>query len=99
MAEIHKINVLGPLAMVRAFLPLLEAGKQRTIVNVTSLAGSIALHQEFLAAPEANMFVQSGLGYKASKTALNMRKPQLIEMRHVCCLSLCKKELLVPGLS
>lgn len=75
MEEIHKTNVLGPLAVIRAFLPLLEAGKHRTIINVSSLAGSMGFHQMALAAPEPNAFAQSGLGYVASKAALNMRKP------------------------
>lgn len=72
--EINRINVLGPLAVVRAFLPLLESGKKRTVVNVTSLSGSIQFHQEALAAPEPNRYAMSGLAYAASKSALNMRR-------------------------
>lgn len=92
--EIHKINVLGPLAVVRAFLPLLEASKQRTIVNVTSLAGSIGFHQEALAAPEPNVFAQSGLGYTASKAALNLREPLDLNHRITQCLLSLSKVLL-----
>ncbi len=72
--EIFRINVLGGLNMVRAFLPLLEAGRQRTIVSITSLAGSISFHQQALAMPEPSLFAQGGLGYAVSKAAINMRK-------------------------
>ena len=36
------VNAFGPLRVTKAFLPLLEKGRRRLIVNISSEAGSIA---------------------------------------------------------
>ncbi|XP_066493686.1 C-signal-like [Tiliqua scincoides] len=75
MSEVYRINVIGPLMVTQAFLPLLRKAAQETpkkgmncskaaIVNITSLAGSIQ-----------NGFQWDSAGitsYRCSKTALNM---------------------------
>lgn len=51
----HEVNVLGTLAMVQAFLPMLRAHGEGTIVNVTSTAAQVAY--------------EGGGGYNAAKFA------------------------------
>jgi uncharacterized protein len=53
--EVIKINYLGSVWCTRAFLPLLEAGAPSDVVNVVSVAGTIAY--------------ASGAAYSASKHA------------------------------
>lgn len=55
------VNVLGPVRVTRALLANLRLGKSRTIVNITSRLGSIALNDS------GNFY-----GYRESKAALNM---------------------------
>lgn len=60
--NVYNVNALGPLRVTQAFLPLLEKGQRRLIVNVSSEAGSIGdcwRKDEFL--------------YCMSKCALNMQ--------------------------
>ncbi|XP_062997272.1 C-signal-like [Elgaria multicarinata webbii] len=77
MIEVYKTNVIGPLVMSQAFLPLLRKAAQEknqegmscskaAIVNISSEAGSIT-----------NMYLwkqESGqvINYRCSKAALNM---------------------------
>lgn len=56
-------NVVSVHKVTNAFLPLLQKGKEKKIINITSTLGSIAMVDNFLAAPVAS--------YKISKTALN----------------------------
>lgn len=56
-----EINSLAPLRMVECFLPHVEAGEQRKIVNVTSKMGSISDNTS-----------GGRYAYRASKAALNM---------------------------
>jgi NAD(P)-dependent dehydrogenase (short-subunit alcohol dehydrogenase family) len=56
------VNSLGPLRMTQALLPLLERGKEKTIVNISSEAGSLATCGR-----------SSWFGYCMSKAALNMQ--------------------------
>lgn len=58
-----RINAQGPLRVTEALLPNLEAGTQKKIVAISSLAGS-------LGARGGGM--PGGYWYKASKAALNM---------------------------
>ncbi len=56
-----QVNAIGPMMMVKHFLPLLERGRQPLICQMTSMMGSIAM--------------ASGAGYysyRGSKAALNM---------------------------
>ncbi len=62
--EIHRmyrVNALGPLRVVEAFLPLLEAGQLKRLCFISSEAGSVNRAER-----------KSWFGYCASKTALNM---------------------------
>ena len=61
MPEVFQTNVFGPAYISQVFLPLVEKSTRKTIVNVSSLLGSIG----------------SGLdkrysSYSVTKTALNM---------------------------
>lgn len=55
------VNTLGPVRVTRALLPNLRLGNRKTIVNITSRLGSIALND-----------FGSFYGYRESKAALNM---------------------------
>jgi len=56
------VNVLGPLRVTQQFLPLLERGQRKLILNVSSEAGSIADCRR-----------KSQYAYCMSKAALNMQ--------------------------
>jgi NAD(P)-dependent dehydrogenase (short-subunit alcohol dehydrogenase family) len=56
------VNTFGPLRVVQQFLPLLEKGEGRLIINISSEAGSIA-----------NCWRESEFAYSMSKAALNMQ--------------------------
>ncbi len=56
------VNALGPLRMAQALLPLLERGTQKTIVNVSSEAGSLTTCGR-----------SSWFGYCMSKAGLNIQ--------------------------
>jgi NAD(P)-dependent dehydrogenase (short-subunit alcohol dehydrogenase family) len=56
------VNALGPLRMAQALLPLLERGTTKTIVNVSSEAGSLTTCGR-----------SSWFGYCMSKAALNIQ--------------------------
>ncbi|MGB5578354.1 MAG: SDR family oxidoreductase, partial [Woeseiaceae bacterium] len=55
------VNALGPIRVTRALLGNLRLGKSKTIVNITSRLGSIALND-----------FGGFYGYRESKAALNM---------------------------
>ncbi len=55
------VNTVGPVRVTRTLLPNLRAGERKTIVNITSRLGSIAL-------TDNGVFY----GYRESKAALNM---------------------------
>jgi NAD(P)-dependent dehydrogenase (short-subunit alcohol dehydrogenase family) len=61
MLQAFSVNSVGPLRMVEAFLPLLDAGDTKRICFVSSEAGCQALVHR-----------QDGFGYCMSKKALNM---------------------------
>jgi NAD(P)-dependent dehydrogenase (short-subunit alcohol dehydrogenase family) len=61
MQRLHDINSLGPLRVVEAFLPLMDAGTLKRLCFVSSEAGSIGRAQR-----------TSWFGYTMSKAALNM---------------------------
>jgi NAD(P)-dependent dehydrogenase (short-subunit alcohol dehydrogenase family) len=66
VAEMLDVNTLGPLRVTKAFLPLLRRGMMKTIVNVSSEAGSIE-----------NCRRKGMFGYCMSKAALNMQSKLL----------------------
>lgn len=60
-------NTLGPLRCIQQFLPLLRAGAEKRIVNISSEAGSIG-----------QSWRVGALGYCMSKAALNMQSSILV---------------------
>lgn len=61
LLDTFRVNTLGPLRVTQALLPNLRAGRDRRIVQITSLMGSIADNSS-----------GGSYGYRASKAALNM---------------------------
>jgi len=61
-------NFFGVIAVTQAMLPLLKKSSHKTIVNVSSGLGSIALFQN----SESGFSGVTPLAYNSSKTALNM---------------------------
>jgi NAD(P)-dependent dehydrogenase (short-subunit alcohol dehydrogenase family) len=59
--QVLRVNALAPLKLVEAFLPHLEAGQQKKIINVSSSEGSIG-----------SVVMGRTYFYRASKAALNM---------------------------
>jgi NAD(P)-dependent dehydrogenase (short-subunit alcohol dehydrogenase family) len=57
-----EVNAFGPLRVTQQFLPLLEKGKQKLIINISSEAGSIT-----------DCTRTAWFSYNMSKTALNMQ--------------------------
>jgi NAD(P)-dependent dehydrogenase (short-subunit alcohol dehydrogenase family) len=69
---VYDVNVLGPVRMLHAFLPLLERSTSPVVVNVSSGLGSLT----YSADPDArysNLIVPA---YLSSKAALNMLTTQ-----------------------
>ncbi|HEX6767269.1 MAG TPA: SDR family NAD(P)-dependent oxidoreductase [Polyangiaceae bacterium] len=62
LTRVLDVNALGPLRMTQALLPLLERGSKKTILNVSSEAGSLASCER-----------TSWFGYCMSKAALNIQ--------------------------
>lgn len=62
------VNLLGPVRVTHAFLPLLRAGQDPRVVMVSSGAGSLAITTD-PARPESTI---AHLMYPSSKAALNM---------------------------
>ncbi|KAJ5878389.1 hypothetical protein N7455_001854 [Penicillium solitum] len=62
--ETFNVNVTAPHLVSRAFLPLLRKGEKKTVINISTTLGSIAMADAFrpLLSP----------AYKISKAALNM---------------------------
>jgi len=58
----YDANAVGPLRVIQSFLPLLERGERKLIVNVSSEAGSLA-----------HSWRDRSYGYCMSKAALNMQ--------------------------
>jgi NAD(P)-dependent dehydrogenase (short-subunit alcohol dehydrogenase family) len=59
MERTFQVNSLGPLRVTQALLPNLQAGGKKTIVNISSIMGSIELSSG------------GSYSYRTSKTALN----------------------------
>jgi NAD(P)-dependent dehydrogenase (short-subunit alcohol dehydrogenase family) len=64
----YGVNVLGPVRVTHAFLPLLAASARPRLVMVSSGLGSIARVND----PELGEFGVPGMVYQSSKAALNM---------------------------
>jgi NAD(P)-dependent dehydrogenase (short-subunit alcohol dehydrogenase family) len=64
---VYATNVLGPIAVTQAMLPLLRKSEDGRIVNVSSTLGSLTRTSD-TSRPSSNFVL---LGYSSSKTALN----------------------------
>jgi NAD(P)-dependent dehydrogenase (short-subunit alcohol dehydrogenase family) len=62
LEQTMEVNAFGPLRVVQQFLPLIEKGRQKLIVNISSEAGSIADCRR-----------ENQFAYCMSKAALNMQ--------------------------
>ncbi|HTN98701.1 MAG TPA: SDR family oxidoreductase, partial [Nordella sp.] len=62
-----QVNALGPLLMVKAFLPHLDRGRRRIIANISSRAGSLA----------EGLDADGDYAYRCSKAALNIATVKL----------------------
>lgn len=62
LEKIMTVNAFGPLRLTQQLLPLLEAGARKTVINISSEAGSIA-----------DCWRAGEYAYCMSKTALNMQ--------------------------
>ena len=65
---VYDVNVLGPVRMLHAFLPLLERSNSPVVVNVSSGLGSLT----YSADPESTYSKLIVPAYFSSKAALNM---------------------------
>jgi len=61
MVKVMDVNAFGPIRVIQQFLPLLEKGKRKLVINISSEAGSIG-----------NCTRIGGYSYCMSKAALNM---------------------------
>lgn len=68
LIPVLRVNVIGPVRVTHAFLPLLRAGHDPRVVNVSSGAGSITITTD----PERKESTFPHLMYPSSKAALNM---------------------------
>jgi NAD(P)-dependent dehydrogenase (short-subunit alcohol dehydrogenase family) len=66
MRRTFETNVIGPLRVTRAFLPLLRKGSAKRVVQITSQMGSIANNRS-----------GGSYDYRVSKAALNMMNRNL----------------------
>lgn len=65
---IYETNVFGPIRLLHAFLPLLEASQAAVVVNVSSGLGSLGLASD----PDGAYAAFDLPGYPSSKSALDM---------------------------
>ncbi len=69
---VHDVNVLGPVRMLHAFLPLLERSRSPVVVNVSSGLGSLTYSTD----PQSAYSKLIVPAYFSSKAALNMLTTQ-----------------------
>ena len=68
LREVYDLNVFAPHEVTRAFWPLLQRSEGARLVNVSSMAGSLAAQSDF----EGPMKDFQSIAYMSSKAALNM---------------------------
>lgn len=56
-----RVHVVGPLHVFRAFLSLIEKGKRKVVVQVTSGLGSMGKREEFGAMTPAYCIAKAGM--------------------------------------
>jgi NAD(P)-dependent dehydrogenase (short-subunit alcohol dehydrogenase family) len=89
--EIHSVydtNVYGPIRVVHAFLPLLQAAAHPRVVMVSSAGGSFAVVTD----PDQPVARMHELAYSSSKAALNM-----ITVRYAQAVPTVKFNAVTPG--
>lgn len=64
MMTTYATNVVAPLTMIQQFMPLLQKSTGKTVLNISSMLGSIELTRKYN--------ITGYLGYRTSKAALNM---------------------------
>ncbi|KAL3137031.1 hypothetical protein ABBQ32_006619 [Trebouxia sp. C0010 RCD-2024] len=73
--EVLLTNVVGTFSVTKGFLPLLKAGHKKVIVHISSNAASLSRNE--CGIKQAGLTGASlALSYRASKVAVNMRRPQ-----------------------
>jgi NAD(P)-dependent dehydrogenase (short-subunit alcohol dehydrogenase family) len=68
VAEVFATNVLGPVRLIHAFLPLLRESKDPAVVDVSSGLGSVVTATD----PSDVASTVTSITYPSSKSALNM---------------------------
>ncbi len=74
-AEFHAtfdINVVGPMRVIQAFLPMIKKGNKKVVVTVSSSSGSAGLqerHRDYFRSLGQECH---GYPYRVSKAALNL---------------------------
>lgn len=61
--QVFNVNALGPLRVVKAAMPLLKKGREKLIINISSEAGSMQSHADYI----------NRYDYCMSKAALNIQ--------------------------
>lgn len=74
LRDILEVNVVGVHTMIQTFLPLLQPGNKKTVVNISSGSGSLGRrYGEFASRKEkGSKYLPTSISYKTSKAALNM---------------------------
>ena len=73
MQTIFRVNTIGCIILMRAFLPLLLKGTRKTVVHISSGSGSISLHAKAAVGKEpVSLIAKSWPGYAVAKAASNM---------------------------
>lgn len=62
MIDSYRVNTVGPMLVTQAFYSFLKSSKVPKVINISSSLGSLKLARS------------GSISYRASKTALNMRK-------------------------
>lgn len=78
LASVFRVNSIGPMLVTRAVISSLRRGERKTIVNISSILGSIEAHQG------------GSYSYRASKAALNMMTVGLareLKPEGFCCVT------------
>lgn len=75
MREVFDTNFFGLIAVTQAFLPLVQKSPAGRIVNLSSILGSMAEHQD----PKSPIYGYLVTAYNTSKAAVNMFTVQLAQ--------------------
>ncbi|KAK9905692.1 hypothetical protein WJX75_004687 [Coccomyxa subellipsoidea] len=91
LKDILITNVVGPLLVTQHLLPLIRKGTKKQIVNISSTMGSVSGALKYLK-EGLNPMSKMQLGYRASKSALNMETAALALDLHdegITIISIC----------